>query len=425
MTPSYLPLLGADAAVGRLFQSEDNVAEGGHPVVVVSYKLWQRHFSGNPAVVGQVIRLNRMPFTVIGVLNRGFHGLGEVEDPPEPDVWLPTSMAHTLLGQPSWTNQAFSIYWGLGLLAPGVSIEEAREDLAALSRDFSKKSSLPPTRPMDSNLEPVSADANGQLRRPLLLLVAGAVLVLLIGCVNIASSLLAHLSAREREMALRSALGASTGQLVMQLFVESGVLAAAGGAVGIGFAFAITELLGRWASASVNPLVVLKGNAGMLVIAGILTFGTMAALAVLPACEVGRSRLSTVASAGARGGVSRGQSRRYRTLVVAEVAFSILLLVGAGLMLRSFHELATSGLGFRTDHLLTFRLSLTGDTYREPGDRIRFSKAFVDRAESLSGVESVSLSGPAMLGNATWVMKRLPQRARCPRAGGFRAGLPT
>jgi len=138
------------------------------------------------------------------------------------------------------------------------------------------------------------------------------------------------------------------------------------------------------------------------------------ALALLPAWEVGRSRLSSAVAPGARGGVSVSQSRTHRMLVVAEVAFSILLLVGAGLMLRSFHELATSGLGFRTDHLLTFRLSLTGDKYVEPADRVRFAKAFVERAEALPGVESVSLAGPAMLGRATWVMSVFPEE-RAPR----------
>jgi putative ABC transport system permease protein len=407
VTPSYLTLLGADTAVGRLFRADENLVEGAHPVVVISNGLCFRRFSGDPSVVGQAIRLNRIPFTVIGVLSPGFHGLGEVEDPQEPDVWLPTSMARTLLGQPSWTDQSFSIYWGLGLLAPRVSIEEAREDLASLSSQLEKEQ--PEThRAHGLDLKPVSTYANGQLRRPLLLLVAGAFLVLLIGCVNIASSLLARLSARERDMALRSALGASTGQLARQLLVESGVLAAAGGTVGVGLAIGITRALGRWANETVNPLVDLRVNGWMVAFAGILSLGTMAALAALPAWEVGRSRLSFVVAPGARGGASRSQSRRHRALVVAEVAFSILLLVGAGLMLRSFHELATSGLGFRTDHLLTFRLSLTDDKYREPSDRIRFAQAFVDRAETLAGVESVSLSGPAMLGHATWVMSVFP-----------------
>jgi putative ABC transport system permease protein len=413
VTPSYLSLLGADAALGRLFRDDDNVAEGGHAVAVVSYGLWQKQFSGDPAIVGRVVRLNRMPFTVIGVLNRGFHGLGEVEDPLSPDVWLPTSMGRALLGQPSWTDQGFSIYWGLGLLKPGVTVEEARQDFAAVSRQLEEEQ--PAThRAHGLDLEPVSRYANGQLQRPILLLVSGAFLVLLIGCVNIASSLLARLSARRREMALRSALGASTGQLVRQLLVESGVLAAAGGAVGLVVAVGITQVLGRWARESVNPLVNLKVEGGMLVLAAVLSVGTMAALAVLPAWEVGRSKLSSAVAPGARGGVSAPQSRMQRMLVVAEVAFSILLLVGAGLMLRSFHELATSGLGFRTDHLLTFRLSLTGDKYGEPADRSRFANALVERVATLSAVESVSLAGPAMLGRATWVMSVFPEE-RAPR----------
>src|SRR5262245_54245035 len=192
VSASYLSLLGANAAVGRLFREEDNLAEGGHPVVVLSHGLWQKRFGADPSVVGQAIRLNRAPYTVIGVLAPGFHGLGEVEDPPEPDVWLPTTMARSLLGQPPLTDQAFSIYWATGLLKPGVTVVQAREDLQALSRQL--ESEQPAThRAHGLDVEPISRYANGPLRRPLFLLAGGAVLVLLIGCVNVASSMLARL----------------------------------------------------------------------------------------------------------------------------------------------------------------------------------------------------------------------------------------
>jgi putative ABC transport system permease protein len=348
-----------------------------------------------------------MPFTVVGVLGPGFHGLGEVEDPGEPDVWLPTSMGHALLRQPPLTDQAFSIYWGLGLLKPGITIAQAREDLASVSRQIEKEQ--PAThRAHGLDLEPVSTYAHGQLRRPLELLVAGALLVFLIGCVNIASSLLARLDARRREMALRSALGASTARLVRQLVVECALLAAAGGAAGVLLAVATTSVLGRWAAQNVNPLLDLPATAWIPVFAAVLSVGAMAALAMLPAWQVRDLKVSRVIAQSGRRGMSAGHPRLRRTLVVAEVAFSIVLLVGAGLMLRSFAELATSGLGFRTERLLTFSLSLTGERYATPADRGRFADAVVGKLQAAPGVESASLFGPAMLGHATWVMSVFP-----------------
>lgn len=407
VTPNYLTLLGAEAAVGRLFRDDDNVADGGHPVAVISYNLWRRQFAGDPVIVGQVIRLDRRPFTVIGVLGEGFHGLAEVEDPPEPDVWLPTTMAHSLLGQPPLADQAYSIYWGLGLLKHGVTIAQAREDLATLSRQLEREQ--PAThRAHGLDLEPVSTYAHGQVRRPICVLVAGASLVLLIGCVNIASSLLARLSSRRREMALRRALGASTAQLVRQLVIECGVLAAAGGAMGIVLAVATARLLGRWARHSVNPLLDLPTGGLMPVFAVLLSLATMLVMAVLPAWQVRDLKVSGVVAQGGGRGVSAGHRRMRRALVVAEVAFAIVLLVGAGLMLRSFHALATSGLGFRTESLLTFKLGLTGHRYAAAADRARFAEALVARLLEVPGVETVSVLGPAMLGHATWVMSVFP-----------------
>jgi putative ABC transport system permease protein len=407
VTAGYLTMLGAEAAVGRLFRDDDNLAEGAHPVAVLSYELWRGEFAGDPAIAGRVIRLDRRPFTVIGVLKEGFHGLGEVEDPPAPDVWLPTTMAHSLLGQPPLTDQAYSIYWGLGRLKPGVTIAQAREDLAGLSRQLEREQ--PAThRARGLDLEPVSTYAHGQMRRPLYLLVAGALLVLLIGCVNIASSLLARLSSRQREMALRSALGASTVQLVRQLVVECAVLSVAGGAAGIVLALATTRLLGRWAQHNVNPLLDLPASAWVPAFAALLSLGTMVAMAILPAWQVRDLKVSGAIAQGGRRGLSAGHRGLRRVLVIAEVAFSIVLLVGAGLMLRSLQALTTSGLGFRTDHLLTFKLSLAGQRYPAPADRGRFAEGLVARMQAVPGVESVSLLGPAMLGHATWVMSVFP-----------------
>jgi putative ABC transport system permease protein len=407
-TPNYLELLGARPVAGRVFRPDEDRIEGAHPVVILSHELWRGQFGGNPAMVGRTIHLNGAPYTVVGVMSPAFHGLGEVEDPPAADVWLPITMARSLLGQPPLTDQAYSIYWGLGLLKPGVSIQEAREDLNEISRQIEKEQ--PNTHQAHGlKLEPVTDYANGQFRRPLLLLTAGALLILLIGCANIANSLLARLALRRREMAVRSAMGASYGRLSRQLLIECGVLAAAGGAAGLLLALAITQTLGRWSLQNVSSLVHVEPDRWALICAGALTVGTAILLTLLQSAGLRRSGISETLRESGRPGMSAGRSGLRRTLVVAEVGLSVVLLIGAGLMLRSFENLVNSGVGFRMDHLLTLRLGLRGAKYANPADRVVFAEAFVSKASALPGVKSVSLFGPSMLGHATWVMSVFPQ----------------
>jgi predicted permease len=242
-TTTYLPLLGAKPIVGRLFRGDEAAVESSQPVAILSHPLWIRAFGGAREIVGRTIHLNSAPFTVIGVLPADFHGLGEVEEPPA-DVWLPISMAQRLLGQAPLTDQAYSIYWGLGLLKEGVSLRQAAQDLEAISREL--ETEQPNThRAHRLQLEPAADYVNAPFRRPLVLLVAGAGLILLIACVNVANGLLARLALRRRELALRSAVGAQIHHLVGQLLAECALLAGLGGGLGL--------LLALWSTRSSDP----------------------------------------------------------------------------------------------------------------------------------------------------------------------------
>jgi putative ABC transport system permease protein len=404
-TANYLTLMGARPLFGRLFRADDTAVEGEGSVAILTFPLWQRRFGGAPGVIGQTILLNRLPFVVVGVLPQDFHTLGEVEEPP-PDVWLPISMAPRLLGQPSLRDQSYSIYWALGLLKPGVSFEEATADLAALSGALAKEH--PDThRGHGLLLQPARQYVTAPFRKPVLLLFAGSALILLIGCVNVANLLLATLATRSREMALRVAIGASTGDLVRQLLWESALLAGAGGAAGALVAIGAIHALAPLVQTTVSPL--LEVRADPLVLAGslVLTTGTALLVGLVPALELRRLSPGVVLAKGGRGSSSSRKGLR-RVLVAGEMTLAVCLLVGATLMLRSLRELEGSGLGFPTDRLLTFRLGLRGDRYGLPGARERFSSALVQRMRALPGVESASLWGPAMLGHATWVMSVFP-----------------
>ena len=406
VTPNYLDLLGAQPAAGRLFRADDNTSEGANTLAILNFGSWRRQFGGDPGIVGRVVELNRTPYIVIGVMSAEFHGLGEVEGPP-PDVYLPITMAHALLGQPPQSDQAYSIYWALGLLKLGVSVRQGQDDMTAISEQLEREQ--PNThRARRLRIQPATEYANGQLYRPLFLLIGGAGLILLIACANIANSLLARLVLRRPEIALRRAVGASLSRLARQLIVECAILAFAGGGAGLFLAVWATAILGQRIQEKIDPFVAVHTNGYVLLGAFALCVGTTLGLVLLPAWDMRRVRISEVLAQGGRAGTSAGMGAVRRALVVAEVGFSIVLLIGAGLMLRSFKNLVSSGLGFRTDHLLTFSLGLRGEKYANPPDRIRFTESLVEKARALPGIDSVSIFGPAMLGHASWVMSVYP-----------------
>ncbi len=408
VSTDYLPMLGAAVERGRGFAAEENAMASGRAVAILSHACWQRDFGGDESVLGSVIRLNRAPYTVIGVLSPSFRDLGQAESGTvAPDVWLPAASAPALLGQAPLTD-AYSIYWAVARLRPGVSLTEARADLERIAAARAHEDPVARAR-HGLALQPLRERLAGPATRPAWLLFGAATLILLLGCVNLASASLVRLERRRAELAVRSALGASTGRLVQQLVVEAGVLALSGAVTGLALATLLTRWLGAWVQAHVAALVEQRVDGGVLLCAATLAVGTMALFGVVPALAFRSTELRAALARGGSRSASAGPSRLRRGMAVVQVALAATLLVGAGLMGRSLTRLLGQGMGYDTADLLTLRIDLSGERYADGAARIRFADGLESELGTVPGARSVTLWGPSMLANATWVVSVFPE----------------
>jgi putative ABC transport system permease protein len=380
----YFELLDMHPIIGRLF-SEDENQEGKNYVAAISAGLWKSRFAGDPSVLGRKIRINAEPYTIVAVM---------------PDVipaWMEPGRQSEI-----WTPFAFSDAWSensrggrgyavLARLLPGVSLQQAQSDLSVIA------AALTAEHPVDQGVG-VSvkklADTRVGALRPMLYLLMGAVsLILLIACVNLANLLLARNSARQRELAVRAALGAGRGGLVRQLLAETLILSLIGGAVG----FACAEI-GLRALATLHP-----ENLPQLASVGIdwrvLTFTLLVSLVtsllfgLAPAFMGTRLSLVDALKQGGRSATSGRSSQRVRSLlVITEMAMCLMLLVGASLLVRSILRLEGQTLGIRQDHLLRGRIYLPPVRYANPGVRTRFCDDFAARVRALPGVREATVT---------------------------------
>ena len=379
-TAGLFPMLGINPHIGRTFLPEEDRA-GGAPVVLLSSGLWQRRFGGSQDIIGKTINLDSQPYTVVGVLPSGFQILQPA------DVFLPfMPWARTLPDDRNWHPGIIP----LARLKPGVSRAQARAEMVGITKRLEQQ--YP-----DYNTG-TSADVVGlqdqivRNSRPALLLLLGAVsFVLLIACVNVANLLLARAASRGREVAIRAALGAGRGRIVRQLLTESVLLSLAGGLLGVLMASAALGPLLKLAAGSVpqgapiglDPSV-LAFTAGVSLFTGVL-FG------IMPAMRTAKLDLRKALNEGSRGATAGpGQHRLRGALVVMEIALAMLLLVGSGLLLRSFSRLQEVPPGFQPDHLLVADIPLSQTTYAKPEDRYQFFDRLVERAKSLPGVRSAA-----------------------------------
>ena len=379
-TAGLFPMLGIGAHLGRAFLPEED-RPNGTPVVLLSYGLWQRRFGGSQEIIGKPINLDSRPYTVVGVLPAGFQILQPA------DVFLPfTPWAKTLPDDRNWHPGIIA----LARLQPGASREQARTEMIGITKRLEQQYPLYNTG--------TSADVVGlqdqivRNSRPALVLLLGAVsFVLLIACVNVANLLLARAAARGREVAIRTAMGAGHWRVVRQLLTESVLLSLAGGVVGLLMASAALGPLLKIAAGSVPqgaPIGldrwVLVFTAGVSLLTGVL-FG------IVPALRTARLDLRETLNEGARGSTAGpGQHRVRGALVAMEIALAMLLLVGSGLLLRSFSRLQEVPPGFQADHLLVADLPLSQTAYAKPEQRYEFFDRLVERAKTLPGVRSAA-----------------------------------
>jgi putative ABC transport system permease protein len=351
-TSGVFPLLGVQPVLGHTFTAEDDKA-GGPRVVLLSYALWQSRFGANPAIVGHSVTLDGMGYTVAGVLPAGF-ALA-----PTTDVWVSPSQYGDDLT--SHLHHEFNI---IARLKPGVSIAQAQAELMALNRQ--EEQAFPDTHKNWGILVKPMRDPSAVKMRVALLVLLGAVgLVLLVACANIVNLLLARNAVRQKEMALRVALGASRPRLLKQLLTESMVLSLIGGTLGIFLADAGLRLLGSLVPPDLASVRQVGLNGWVMAFTLGVSFLTGTICGLVPAWQTLRQDLNSILKEGTKtAGASGGQTLR-SLLVVSEIALALIPLIGAGLLIRSFHRLMEVSPGFQSDHILAMEADLPQLPYTE------------------------------------------------------------
>jgi predicted permease len=375
-TASLFPTLGVVPVAGRVFDVEED-QPGGPQVIVLGHALWTRRFNANPAVVGTTVIIDGMPRTVLGVLPNGMQA-GAAE------AYLPSRLRAE--GAGGRGNHFLHV---VARLRPGVSIDEARAELAAYAARVSREFELYQGAGFVLDARPLRDALYGDVRPTMLALLATVLLLLLLASTNVANLLLVRAETRQRELGIRVALGAGRGRLVRQLLTESLVLAIAGALLGVPIA-----LLGVRALIAVNPTAVPVGqdvalDAGVLIAVVVIVALAALAAGVLPALRAGRTDVRAVIAAGGSGGGRQGGALR-STLVVAEVALAAMMLVGAGLVGRSFWKLQSVDPGFDAEGALVMDLSLPDVRYGSPDRVVGFYAQALDGLRALPGVRSAA-----------------------------------
>jgi putative ABC transport system permease protein len=379
-TAGLFPMLGLNAHLGRTFIAAEDRA-GSTPVALLSYGLWQRRFGGSADIIGKTINLDLQPYTVVGILPNGFQILQPA------DVYLPfMPWAKMLPDDRNWHPGIIP----LARLKQSVSREQARVEMVGITKRLEQQ--YP-----DYNTG-TSADVVGlqdqivQNARPALLLLLGAVsFVLLIACANVANLLLARAASRGREVAIRTAMGASRGRVTRQLLTESVLLSVAGGFLGLIVAWAAIGLLPKIAGDSIPPGAPIGLDPWVLAFTAVVSLLTGLLFGIVPALRTAKLDLREALNEGSRGSTAGpGQHVLRGALVAMEIALAMLLLVGSGLLLRSFSRLQEVPPGFQPDHLLVADIPLSPTAYAKPQDRYQFFDRLVERAKTLPGVRSAA-----------------------------------
>ena len=373
-TRDLFPVLGITPLIGRGFEGEDGRA-GVEPVVIVSHDLWQNRFGGERSLLGRVLPLNGINRRVVGIL------------PPRVTVGRTQAFIPIYINPDSMTGRASNYLTVAGRLKPGVTVERAQRELDALTKRVVEehKQTYPASMGYGATVFPLHDEAVGDVKQPLFILLGAVGLVLLIACANVANLLLARGEARQQEVAVRLALGASGRRILRQLLTESTVLALLGAAGG-----ALLAWWGMKTLLAVNPEAIprfqeirLDATVGLVTLVLAMITGMLFGFA--PAMQLVRTELQASLREGGRGSDSGRRQRLGRTLVTAEVALAVVVVIGAALLLRSFHALRSTDPGFRANNLLVIDLSLPNSRYN-PAATSGFYRKLVDDMAALPGV---------------------------------------
>jgi predicted permease len=377
VTQNFFDVLGVRPAIGRTFtEAEDRTSAA---VVVISDGLWKRRYGADRGILGRTILMSDNRYEVIGVMPPGF-----VFRDREIDYWAPIDMAPAVRAD---HNSHFLNV--VARLAPGVSLAAARDDMQRVAKELAQQ--LPNSNTnIGAVVVPVKDDALGNTRVELLVLMGAAAAVLLIACANLASLLLSRAVGRRGELAVRAALGATRGRLIRQLMIEAALVALAGGAIGLALAPAGSAVMAQLTPRGFAALPESVVNPRLLGFTLALSLATALLFSIVPALQASRVSLQDALQQSSRSAVG-GRGRLTRdALVVLQVAAALVLLVGAGLMLRTLANLRAIDVGFRSDRLMTLRTTLPVARYKDPQKRLAFYERVTEDARRLPGVEQAA-----------------------------------
>ena len=398
VSPNLFGLLGVAPIMGRVFSEKEDQL-GQERVILLSYGLWQRRFNGDGAVLGTHVTVDGRDFTVVGVMPPAFRFPGDtgtilnIFTAPAAQVWVPLALTPR-----QWSARSNHYLQVIGRLKPGITPEQAQTELNSIESQLTREYPRDYIG-SDVKLVPLHSQVVGSFRSALLMLFGAVAFVLVIACANVANLLLARATSRRREVAIRSALGASGSRLLRQLVTESVALAIGAGLFGVLLAFAAIHLVKTLLPTNFPRATDIHLNAAALLFTALVCVTTGVIFGLAPALESFKIRISESLKEGERGAEGFSRSRLRSGLVISEIALALVLLIGTGLLLRSFSRLEAVDPGFRADHILTLEISLPDARYPDP-QKAAFFAQLLNRVRSLPRVESAGAIGHLPLAGA-------------------------
>ena len=383
VTANTFNVLGTRPLIGRTFTVAEDLPNG-PPVVLLGYPLWQARYGGDASVIGRRMMLNDVPVEIIGIMPNGFRLPTDFNvDAAEPtQIWRPLQI------DPQNLNRGNHGFYGAAILAPGQTAATATEELRAITRRLTEQGQYPAAMQFTAFAVSLDDEIRGEVRPAMWLLMGAVGFLLLIACVNVANLLLVRGDARLREMAVRTAIGAAPNRLVRQLFTESLVLAVLGALTGLALAAGALRVLTALDPTSLPPLAPVRLDGMVVLFTLVLSIVTTLLFGLVPALRALHVNLVESLREGSQQATLGGRRQRLRgTLVAAEVALAVVLVIGAGLMIRSLAALGQIDLGFNPNRVLTMRLAVPNASYDTAEKVVSFYDRLLDRVRALPGVE--------------------------------------
>ena len=393
VTANLFSVLGAAPLKGRVFTVGEDVPNG-PKLVILGFGLWQRRYAGEPNIVGRVIHIDGAPYEVVGVMPSDFVLPTDFQNPAPSALWIPQQW------DAASTDHGNHSYYAAARLKPGVTVAQARDDLHGLAQAWTTRGLYPKQMQFDTVVVSLRDEVVGGVRRASWLLFGAVGFLLLIACANVANLLLARAEARQREMAVRSALGAGGARIVRQLLTESLVLAGIGAAAGLVLATIGVRALRAWNPSSIPRVAGSSVDVRVLLFTTAVAVVTTIVFSLAPAYRLLRTQVTGAMKEGSANATTGGGRRRFRNaLVVVEMALAVVLLIGAGLMLRTLWSLQHVDLGLNPSGVLTMRISLPSTTYKESAQVVDFYSRLNAELRSIPGVKYAGAARSLPLGS--------------------------